>query len=680
MGSRFTMNPVNLLAIVVSLGVGCGVLYANVRRPINRAFFLASVNVGGWLMCLEWLTHPGNPNPVPWIRITSAIGAFFPFMLWMIKDCAKGADFGWSSVRHGWAWLAAGLFMAGLCFTDYFIPSASTREHHIRGIGWTAYAIITGASYLILLIQSVFDLRTRVGIQKIELQTLLFGGSAAGFVGVAFTAVGPVIGNPTLPLLIPIVIVMFYSFTAWAITTQKVFDARHLFRSALQRGLTIGVVAAIIGAAMTVKPELMPRPWVVIASATLIAVVFNQFNRRISMATQMGSDREAEAVRTAILAAARDEFDHKTLVRRFSGILGAWARSDHSYFLNGEKDLYTCRQFSLPVSTPAAAEILRVKWATPESLQRQRDASGRRDLQNFMRERRLGVIICGPNTEGLADFIIALETRRDRAPFTWSDVKMLQEWATVIENTLSRINLTQQARESVQLRTAGLLGASLAHEIRNPLVTLKTIAQSAKSRFNDPEFRRLLIELVPAEIERIEGLVSGLMDLGRPQHPHFEDVKLNEIVETSVKLVRPKALDESVALTCALEANPDEINADRSSIRQVILNLVMNAIQAVSVMEGKREVRIRTAGGIQTTGDGQTVILEVADNGPGIPDEVRERLFQPFTTSNKTSGIGLGLAITADLVKLHQGQIALVDDGRIGTTFRVTLPCQQPSS
>jgi signal transduction histidine kinase len=139
-------------------------------------------------------------------------------------------------------------------------------------------------------------------------------------------------------------------------------------------------------------------------------------------------------------------------------------------------------------------------------------------------------------------------------------------------------------------------------------------------------------------------------------------------------------LDESVALTCALEANPDEINADRSSIRQVILNLVMNAIQAVSVMEGKREVRIRTAGGIQTTGDGQTVILEVADNGPGIPDEVRERLFQPFTTSNKTSGIGLGLAITADLVKLHQGQIALVDDGRIGTTFRVTLPCQQPSS
>jgi signal transduction histidine kinase len=217
------------------------------------------------------------------------------------------------------------------------------------------------------------------------------------------------------------------------------------------------------------------------------------------------------------------------------------------------------------------------------------------------------------------------------------------------------------------------LGASLAHEIRNPLVTLKTIAQSAATRYSDPEFRRLLIELVPAEIERIEGLVSGLMDLGRPQYPHFESIGLNEVVETSVKLVRPKALDESVVLTCVLGANPDLINADRASIRQVILNLVMNAIQAVTGNEGKREVRVRTLGGANF------LVLEVSDNGPGMPEDMRERLFQPFTTSNKTSGIGLGLAITADLVKLHHGQINLVEEDEFGTTFRVTLPCQQPS-
>jgi two-component system sensor histidine kinase AtoS len=179
---------------------------------------------------------------------------------------------------------------------------------------------------------------------------------------------------------------------------------------------------------------------------------------------------------------------------------------------------------------------------------------------------------------------------------------------------------------------------------------------------------------VPNEIERIERLVSGLMDLGRPQHPHFEDIHLNDVVANSLKLVTPKALDDAVKLTCKLEAVPDEINADRASIRQVILNLVMNAIQAVAAISEPREVIVRTEA------QAGSVVLEVSDNGPGIPAEIRRKLFQPFATSNKTSGIGLGLAITADLVKLHSGQISLVERDNVGTTFRVTLPCQQPSS
>jgi signal transduction histidine kinase len=667
------MNPVNIGAIFVSLGVGCVVLYANPKRGINQAFFVASINVGAWLMCLEWLTNPSNPNPELWIRIASAVGAFIPSLLWIIKDCAEGGSFGWGSLRRGgWAWLMAGLFIATLCFTYSFIPAESTREHHLRGLGWNIYAVVNGASYIVLFIQAINSLRTRAGIQKIELLTLVFGGTAAGFVAIALSTFGQSMNIPSSPKFLPMVIVVFYSFTAWGITTQKIFDARDIFRSGIQIALSIGIVAAIIGLALKVNPLVVPRTLVVISCATLITFIFRHFNSRILRATQMGGDRESESIRTAILAAGRDEFDRNTLVRRFGRILADWGGVEHAYFLNGEKDAFTCGTFAMDASSAAGSELLLAKWATPESLQRQRDAGGRRELLKFMRDHRLGVMICAPSDEGLSPFLIALETRRSRAPFTWSEVKLLQEWTAVIENILSRINLTQHARESEQLRTAGLLGASLAHEIRNPLVTLKTIAQSASTRFNDPEFRRLLIDLVPTEIERIEGLVSGLMDLGRPQHPHFERFRLNEIVEMSVKLVRPKAQDESVDLSCALGANPDIVNADRASIRQVILNLVMNAIQAVSAVEGKREVNVRTSGG-----EG-SVVLEVADNGPGMPPEVRERLFQPFTTSNKTSGIGLGLAITADLVKLHHGQIALVDGGEVGTTFRVTLPCRQP--
>lgn len=668
------MNHTDLIALVASLGVGCGVLYANPKRAINRAFFAMSVNVAVWLMSLAWLTDPANSNPVLWLRIVSSVGALFPFMLWTIKDCAEGGSFGWRSVRDGWSWLALGVVMMILSFSGYFIPPESTRMHPIRGVGWNIYVIVLALSYLVLFAQGMVNMRSRTGIQKIELQTLLLGGAASGLIGLMLATVGPILGNHALPRQIPIVIFVFYTFTAWAVTTQKIFDARQFVRSGLQLSLTVGLVAGVIGLAMAVSPTIAPRPVVAILSAMVIALVFDQLNKQVLRATQLGGDREADAIRMAILAASRDEYDHQTLVRRFSRILEKWGRSDRAVFLIGEKDTYACSSFRLPADSAAATELLSTKWATPESLQRRREAGGRRALLELMRERHFGVMIAAPSADGLAPFIVALEGRRDRIPFTWAEIKRLQEWTSVIENTLSRINLTQQARESEQLRTAGLLGASLAHEIRNPLVTLKTIAQSAKARYHDPEFKRLLIELVPAEIERIEGLVTGLMDLGRPQHPHFENLRLNEVVENSVKLVRPKALDEAVDLTCTLEADPDEVNADRAFMRQIILNLVMNAIQAVATIKGNRKVIVRTRMGLGT------VVLEVADNGPGMPEEVREHLFQPFMTSNKTSGIGLGLAITADLVKLHHGLIALVGGGEVGTTFRVTLPCQQPSS
>ena len=668
------MSLANVAAFIACLGVGCGVLYANPKRAINRAFFFASLFVGSWLACLQWLTLPANPDTVAWLRATFAVGAFFPFLLWVIKDCAKGRDFGWLSFRSGWPWLLTACLTAALCFSHYFIPAESTPEHHVRGQGWHIYVVVTAISYLVLLFDTISDQRRHEGIQKIELQILLFGGIATGLTGIVLSTVGQITENSNISHLIPFVIAVFYSATAWSITTQKVFDARHLLNTAIQGLVSVGIVAVIFQLGLMVDQDLVPRPLVVILCAVLVSVIFTQLNRRVVVASQLGGDREAEAVRLSILAAGRDEFEHDRLVRKFSAILSSWGVCDRTYLLQGQKQAFVCPQFSIDATSAEGIELLSLAWATPESLQRQREGPGRNRLAAFMAEHRLGVMICSPSNDGLASFIIALQVRRNRIPYTWSEIKALEGWAGVMENIFSRIQFTQQARESEQLRTAGLLGASLAHEIRNPLVTLKTIAQSARARYNDPEFKRLLIELVPTEIERIEGLVSGLMDLGRPQHPHFEQIHINEVVETSVKLVKPKALDESVLLECELRADHDEVKGDRSSVRQIILNLVMNAIQAVEVNEGQRRVCVRTEGGADA------VVIEVHDNGPGMPPEVRERLFQPFTTSNKTSGMGLGLAITADLVRLHHGEIALVDGQEAGTTFRVTLPCQQPSS
>jgi hypothetical protein len=166
------MNPANLAAFVVSLVVGLGVLYANPKRHINRAFFLLSVNVSAWVLSLAWLTaEPVIPNPVLWIRIASAIAAFIPLLLWVIKDCAKGADLGWSSLKAGWPWVVVAFCMVALCFSRYFIPFESTREHPMRGFGWTLYALVNAGSYVVLLAEAVSSVQSFSGLQKIEIQT-----------------------------------------------------------------------------------------------------------------------------------------------------------------------------------------------------------------------------------------------------------------------------------------------------------------------------------------------------------------------------------------------------------------------------------------------------------------------------------------------------------------------------
>jgi signal transduction histidine kinase len=664
-----------LAIIFVTVGVGIGVLRANPGRAINRAFSFLSATVAIWLMGLAWLTSPSNPNPIAWVRFTSAIGAFFPCFLWIIKNCAKGEPLNWRLIRRSWPWFLSGVVLAVDVYTWYFIPPESTPRHPLRGWGWNAYSIILGAEYLGLLILSVFDLRKVRGIQRVELQTLLLGGTAAGLFGVAFTTIGPLLGFHSLPRQLPALIAGFYAVTAWAITTQKVFDARHLFQAALRSIVSLGVIGFVLSLGIYLGLPLVSEPWVILICTILLAYIFQYMSQRNWWVTKFGGDRNTAATRGAILATSREALDPDVLESRFCEILNGWGRTEHTHILAGSLSGYSSGPLELPNGSLALRELIGTGgWATPERLERQRPTAARSELEQFMHKHRLGVMVAGPSGTGIHPIIIGQEIRHDRRPFVWPEVQLLQEWSSVIEGAFTRAALSQHARDAEQLVTAGLLGANLAHEIRNPLVTIKLIVQSAKDRFYEPDFRRLFIDIVPGELERIEGLVDGLLDLGRPRHPKFERLRLNDIVANSLKLVQSKADKEKVALSSSLLAKSDELSADNASLRQVILNLLMNAIEAVSSVDWAREVAIRTS-------DGKgSIVLEVADNGPGVPLDVRQRLFRPFTTSNKTSGIGLGLAITAEIVRSHHGQIVLLDDGRVGTTFRVTLPCQQPSS
>jgi signal transduction histidine kinase len=217
-----------------------------------------------------------------------------------------------------------------------------------------------------------------------------------------------------------------------------------------------------------------------------------------------------------------------------------------------------------------------------------------------------------------------------------------------------------------QLEAMQTLSSGLAHGIRNPLnsakLQLELLERRLRRHAEDPRLTDPT-ELAHHEIGRLAALVNDFLAFAQPPSMHFEDQDLVVVARHALELERPLAAPRDVQLE--LVAHPDHIHArvDSTKLHQIIHNLVRNAIEAVAA-GGHVELRMFE--------DGDRVHLIVADDGPGIPDRVRERIYEPFF-STKESGTGLGMSIVHSLVTMHGGTIDLVTTPT-GTRFDVALP------
>jgi two-component system NtrC family sensor kinase len=238
---------------------------------------------------------------------------------------------------------------------------------------------------------------------------------------------------------------------------------------------------------------------------------------------------------------------------------------------------------------------------------------------------------------------------------------------TILENAGLAADL-ENARVLLQradrLSALGTLAAGVAHEIRNPLVSVRTFIQLLPERVNDEEFRTSFRELALKEIERICELITDLLSFSRPTPADREPTDLNEIASQIVRLLDPEARKRDVGLTMALADRVPLVVVHEAQVKQVLMNVILNAIQACS---GHGTVDVRT---VDDGAGGCTVA--VADSGVGMTPEQREHIFDPFFTT-KESGSGLGLYIAHRIVTEHGGSITVIPRAEGGTIFRITF-------
>jgi two-component system sensor histidine kinase PilS (NtrC family) len=246
----------------------------------------------------------------------------------------------------------------------------------------------------------------------------------------------------------------------------------------------------------------------------------------------------------------------------------------------------------------------------------------------------------------------------------------------------------QKRIEVLRLRAERLegiaeLSASLAHEIKNPLASIRSSVEQLSRMPQMSDDQKTLSALVMRESDRLSRLLSEFLDFARVRVAHTASVDLGSVARGAAGLASAHPDREaSVRVTCTVpdDGAPVTIDGDEDLLHRAVFNLALNAVQA---SPPESEVRIEVARGsfemvpVGLPFDGSTVALRVTDAGAGIPGEIRDRMFDPFFTT-KANGNGLGLAVVHRAIEAHRG-LVFVDSGARGTRFTVILPCTQPA-
>ncbi len=236
----------------------------------------------------------------------------------------------------------------------------------------------------------------------------------------------------------------------------------------------------------------------------------------------------------------------------------------------------------------------------------------------------------------------------------------------VFEDLTAEKRMEEELRRADRLRSLGELSAGVAHEIRNPLTGIATTAQVLREKLAGDRERIAYIDVILEEIARLDGIIKSLLNFARPIAPRQIEVALGGIVEDALRLVEDRAREAGVTIRFESSLPDDRCILDGDQIKQVVLNIALNGIEACA-SGGIVSVRLREAA------DPAFVEIEIADTGTGVSDEIADKLYNPFFTT-KAEGTGMGLSISRKIAESHGGRIRHRSAPGEGASFFIELP------
>jgi two-component system, NtrC family, sensor kinase len=422
-----------------------------------------------------------------------------------------------------------------------------------------------------------------------------------------------------------------------------------------------------------------------------VALLFPTLRVRAESRIERSFFREKHEYRAALIAFTRSIvriLDREKLICELAETLSDTLQIESIAIALGSQSFDSNELLAIrhTIGVPVCVEEFPSKGQLVECLSRRQQAVLRYELEtsNHPEERtivadicrRNGWELCIPLTVGRAIIgFIGLGRKRNLDAFYSEDLELLQTLAAEASVALENARLYEELKRSQdiirradRLSALGTLAAGIAHEVRNPLVSIQTFFQLAPERLHDEEFFTTFLGMAAGEVKRISDLITELLSFARSPTRSLGPVNLNEVAERVATLLEPEARNHKLTLSRTLSPNLPLVHADGDQIKQVLINLILNAIQATE--PGGEVFVISRLAELPAGAFGQ---LEIRDTGVGIRRDRLDDIFNPFFTT-KDKGTGLGLAIAHQIIAEHGGSIVVESEEGQGTRFLVSLP------
>ncbi len=668
------------------------------RAPrVLRNNLMAAFNgcVGVWGLGTMLVGLAKTPTQAIWAWRVAHIGGFFlgvVFLHLVLILCRRSRP---NTVRVGYvfAGIAVMLCLSGPAMSHTAWMFGSLYYHRANGL----YMVLWAAWHAIVL-QGHWELfrgyRKAQGIERSRLFFVFFAW-ATGFIG-GVSVLFPMFGVPLYPFgnfSIPIYsLILTYAIVRYqvvdtrvAVTRTSILLVTYLF--------VLGVPFVVGWRGRSWLEGWLGREWWLVplglctALATAGPFAYAYLRRQAEERLLKEQRRYQRTLQHAArgMTQVRNVTKLSNLITRVvsksveitHASLFLWDKMHQCYVLQasqGPKRLALQSRYGLDASHPLIRWLIEHRRVlTEEELTQHPQPVLRQELTSL----GAALVIPGLIERHLVGFL-ALGTKVSGAGYSSDDLHafatLANEAATAIENASSYeelLKVNEQLKAASErlliqerLAAAGQFAMGMAHEVKNPLSAIKTFAQYLPEKYADPAFREKFFHIVQAEIERINTLVKELSDFAKPAPLQLQPVRLSELVEDTLTLLSDQCLRQGVEVHKSFGENGLAIQADPQQLKQVILNLLLNSLEAME-QGGRLEVTTQT--------NRTHLILRVSDTGSGILPEHQRDVWDPFFTT-KERGMGLGLAIVKGVVERHGGQITLSSTPEKGTAVELFLP------